>query len=193
MFDLALLRKPTFVGGLAAALGMNGSLYAILLYLVLYLQSGLHYSALGTGLRLLVITVAAMPTSILAGRLSQRVPVRWLIGPGLGLIGLGLLLMRGLHADSGWTHLILGMAIAGAGSGLVNPPLASTAVGVAAPQDAGMASGVNSAFRQIGTSTPRAPSPPGPSPRPPTTTDPVRRRRRRPPARSRRSPSRPGR
>jgi predicted MFS family arabinose efflux permease len=150
MFDLALLRKPTFVGGLAAALGMNGSLYAILLYLVLYLQSGLHYSALGTGLRLLVVTVAAMSTSILAGRLSQRLPVRWLIGPGLGLIGLGLLLMRGLHADSGWTHLILGMAIAGAGSGLVNPPLASTAVGVVAPQDAGMASGVNSAFRQIG-------------------------------------------
>jgi EmrB/QacA subfamily drug resistance transporter len=150
MFDLSLLRKPTFVGGLAAALGMNGSLYAILLYLVLYLQSGLHYSALGTGLRLLVITVAAMSTSILAGRLSQRVPARWLIGPGLGLIGLGLLLMRGLHAGTGWTHLILGMAIAGAGSGLVNPPLASTAVGVVAPQDAGMASGVNSAFRQIG-------------------------------------------
>jgi predicted MFS family arabinose efflux permease len=153
MFDLSLLRKPTFVGGLVAALGMNGSLYAILLYLVLYLQNGLHYSALGTGLRLLVITVTAMATSILAGRLSQYVPIRWLIGLGLGLIGLGLLLMRGLHADTGWTHLILGMAIAGAGSGLVNPPLASTAVGVVQPQDAGMASGINSTFRQIGIAT----------------------------------------
>jgi predicted MFS family arabinose efflux permease len=153
MFDLSLLRKPTFVGGLVAALGMNGSLYAILLYLVLYLQNGLHYSALGTGLRLLVITVAAMATSILAGRLSQYVPIRWLIGLGLGLIGLGLLLMRGLHADTGWTHLILGMAIAGAGGGLVNPPLASTAVGVVQPQDAGMASGINSTFRQIGIAT----------------------------------------
>jgi hypothetical protein len=57
---------------------MNGSLYAILLYLVLYLQDGLHYSALGTGLRLLVITVVAMTTSILAGRLSHYVPIRWL-------------------------------------------------------------------------------------------------------------------
>jgi predicted MFS family arabinose efflux permease len=99
MFDVPLLRKPTFVGGLVAALGMYGSLYAILLYLVLYLQNGLHYSALGTGLRLLVITVAAMATAILAGRLSQYVPVRWLIGLGLGLIGLGLLLMRGLHTS----------------------------------------------------------------------------------------------
>jgi EmrB/QacA subfamily drug resistance transporter len=150
MFDLSLLRKPAFVGGLTAAVGMNGSLYAILLYLVIYLQNGLHYSALGTGLRLLVITVAAMVTSILAGRLSQHVAVRWLIGLGLGLIGLGLLLMRGLDAGTGWTHLILGMAIAGTGSGLVNPPLASTAVGVVAPKDAGMASGINATFRQIG-------------------------------------------
>jgi EmrB/QacA subfamily drug resistance transporter len=43
MFDLALLRKPTFVGGLIAAFGMNGSLYAMFLYFVLYLQDGLHY------------------------------------------------------------------------------------------------------------------------------------------------------
>ncbi|MDQ2729063.1 MAG: hypothetical protein M3Y91_14670 [Actinomycetota bacterium] len=37
-----------------------------------------------------------------AGRLSEQVPIRWLIGPGLGLIGLNLLLMRDLHADTGW-------------------------------------------------------------------------------------------
>jgi EmrB/QacA subfamily drug resistance transporter len=150
MFDLSLLRKPTFVGGLAAAFGMNGSLYAILLYLVTYLQDGLHYSALGTGIRLLVITGSATATTIPAGRLSAHMPVRWLIGLGLGLDGLGLLLMRGLHADTGWTHLIPGFAIAGAGSGLVTPPLASTAVRVVQPRDAGMASGINSTFRQIG-------------------------------------------
>jgi len=150
MFDLSLLRKPTFTGGLAAAFGMNGSLYAVLLYLVIYLQDGLHYSALGAGIRLIVITGSATATTIPAGRLSEHVPVRWLIGPGLGLTGLGLLLMCGLHADTGWTHLIPGFVIAGAGSGLVTPPLASTAVGVVQSQDAGMASGINSTFRQIG-------------------------------------------
>jgi EmrB/QacA subfamily drug resistance transporter len=153
MFDLGLLRKPTFVGGLIAAFGMNGSLYAMLLYLVLYLQNGLHYSALGTGVRLVVITGGAMLTSLPAGRLTEKVPVRWLIGPGLILVGVGLLLMRGLGPGTGWTHLILGFAVAGAGSGMVNPPLASTAVGVVAPQDAGMASGVNSTFRQVGIAT----------------------------------------
>jgi hypothetical protein len=36
---------------------------------------------------------------------------------------------------------------------LINPPLASTAVGVVAPQQAGMASGINSTFRQVGIAT----------------------------------------
>ena len=35
----------------------------------------------------------------------------------------------------------------------MNPPLASTAIGVVRPQVAGMASGINSTFRQIGIAT----------------------------------------
>ena len=87
------------------------------------------------------------------GRLSERVPTRWLIGPGLLLVGVGLLIMSGLSGDSSWTHLIPGFIVAGLGGGLVNPPLASTAIGVVPPQRAGMASGVNSTFRQIGIAT----------------------------------------
>ena len=59
MFDLTLFRIPTFSGGLIAAFCMNGSLYTMLVYLVLYLQDDLGYSALDTGLRLLVITPGA--------------------------------------------------------------------------------------------------------------------------------------
>jgi hypothetical protein len=81
------------------------------------------------------------------------VPARLLIGPGLIMVGVGLLLMRGLSAGSSWTHLIPGMIVSGLGIGLVNPPLASTAVGVVPPQQAGMASGINSTFRQVGIAT----------------------------------------
>jgi hypothetical protein len=45
------------------------------------------------------------------------------------------------------------MIVAGIGAGLINPPLASTAVGVVQPQRAGMASGINSTFRQVGIAT----------------------------------------
>jgi EmrB/QacA subfamily drug resistance transporter len=153
LFDLSLFRIPTFSGGLVAAFAMNGSLYAMFLYLVLYLQDDLHYSALATGVRILLISGISIVSSVLAGVFSERMSVRWLIGPGLLLVGVGLLLMTGLDGSSSWTHLIPGFIVAGVGSGIVNPPLASTAVGVVAPQRSGMASGVNTTFRQIGIAT----------------------------------------
>ena len=81
---------------------------------------------------------------------GERVPARWLIGPGLMLVGIGLIVMAGLSGDSSWTHLIPGFVVSGLGAGMVNPPLASTAIGVVPPHQAGMASGVNSTFRQVG-------------------------------------------
>jgi len=150
MFDLSLLRTPTFSGGSIAAFAMNGSLYAVLLWLVLYLQDILGYSAQDAGLRLAIISGAQFVTATVAGRFSEHVPARWLIGPGLALVGVGLVVMAGLSGDSSWTHLIPGFIVAGLGAGLVNPPLASTAIGVVPPHKAGMASGINATFRQIG-------------------------------------------
>jgi EmrB/QacA subfamily drug resistance transporter len=152
-FDLSLFRLPTFSGAAVTAFGLSASIFSMLLYLVLYIQDVLGFDAFNTGLRLLIISAGIMLTTPIAGRLSSRVPVRLLIGPGLVLIGVGLLLMRGLNADSQWTHLIPGMIISGAGVGMVNPPLASTAVGVVRSDRAGMASGINSTFRQVGIAT----------------------------------------
>jgi predicted MFS family arabinose efflux permease len=153
MFDLALLRKPSFDGGLIAAMGVNGSLFSLLTYLVLYFQQTLGLSAAQTGVRFLPLTGAIFVASGAAGRLSERVPIRALIGPGFALIGGGLLLMRGVDASSAWTHFLPGMIVAGIGAGLVNVPLAATAIGVVEPARAGMASGINTTFRQVGTAT----------------------------------------
>ncbi len=153
MFDLKLFMLPTFSGGSVAAFGLSASIFAMILYLVLYLQDILGYSALATGVRVMFLSGGTLVTATVAGRLSSRVPARLLIGPGLILVGAGLLLMRGLNAGSSWTHLIPGMIVSGLGIGLVNPPLASTAVGVVRPQQAGMASGINSTFRQVGIAT----------------------------------------
>jgi EmrB/QacA subfamily drug resistance transporter len=153
MFDMSLFRLPTFSGGSVAAFGLSGSIFAMLLYLVLYLQDILGYSPLATGVRLMVISGGILATSTVAGRLTSKVPVRLLVGPGLLIVGVSLLLMRGLSAGSSWTHLIPGMIVGGVGVGMVNPPLASTAVGVVPPQRAGMASGINSTFRQVGIAT----------------------------------------
>lgn len=153
MFDLSLFRKPTFVGGSVAAFGMNGSLFAMFIYFVMYLQRILHFNAMQTGVRLAFITGATLVTALATGRIATKVPVRWTIGVGLVLVGAGLLAMRGITAISRFEHLIPGFILAGIGSGLVNPALASTAVGVVDPARSGMASGINNTFRQVGIAT----------------------------------------
>ena len=153
MLDLTLLRVPTFVGGLVSAFAVNFSIFSLFTYLTLYQQNILHYSAQSTGLHFLYLTGALFLVAGIAGRLSSRVPIRLLITPGFILIGAGVLLMRGIEPSSSWTHLIPGFALAGVGAGLVNTPLASTAVGVVEPARAGMASGINSTLRPVGTAT----------------------------------------
>ena len=58
-----------------------------------------------------------------------------------------------MDANSTWTVLVPGFVLAGAGIGLINPPLASTAVGVVHHSRSGMASGINNTFRQVGIAT----------------------------------------
>ena len=153
MLDLHLLRVPTFNGGLIAAWAISASLFSLLTYIVLYLQNVLGSSAIDTGLRLLPMTGGIFVTAAVAGRLTGKVPTRMLIAPGFALIGIGLLLMRGITPSDAWTHLLPGLIVAGIGAGFVNVPLASTAVGVVEPARAGMASGINSTLRQVGIAT----------------------------------------
>ncbi|CAN5856181.1 MFS transporter [soil metagenome] len=153
MFDLRLFKKPTFIGGALAAFGMNGSLYAMFIYLVLYLQKFKHYTTLETGGWLAFVTGATLISAIVTGKIAHRVPVRILVGRGLLGVGVGLLVMRGITVESSAWHLVPGFIIAGIGSGFVNPALASTAVGVVEPASSGMASGINSTFRQVGIAT----------------------------------------
>jgi EmrB/QacA subfamily drug resistance transporter len=153
MFDFTLLRKPAFAGASIAAFALSASLFSMFLYLTLYIQNALGYSPLQAGLRFLPTTLLSFLVAPIAGKLSARLPVRAMIGAGLGLVGAGLLLMAHLDAESEWTALLPGFLLAGAGVGLINPPLASTAVGVVPPERAGMGSGINSTFRQVGIAT----------------------------------------
>jgi EmrB/QacA subfamily drug resistance transporter len=153
MLDLSLFKRPAFVGASVVAFTLSSSAFAMFLYLTLYIQNVLHYSPLQAGLRFLPTTLVMFAVSPLSGRLSVRVPIRLLLGVGLLFVGGGLLAMTAVTPTSGWTALIPGFVLQGIGVGLINPPLASAAVGVVPPARSGMASGANSTFRQVGIAT----------------------------------------
>jgi EmrB/QacA subfamily drug resistance transporter len=153
MLDLSLFRKPAFTGVSIVAMALSAGMFSLFLYITLYMQDVLGYSPLEAGVRFLPLTLVSFFVAPVAGRLSARVPARALLGAGLAIVGTGLILQHGVTLGDTWTTLLAGFALQGIGIGMVNPGIASTAIGVVAPARAGMASGVNNTFRQVGIAT----------------------------------------
>jgi EmrB/QacA subfamily drug resistance transporter len=150
MLPLGLFRRPAFTGVQLAAFAVSGSLFALFLYLTLYLQNYLGLSPLEAGIRYLPITLASFVAAPLAGALLSRVPARLMMSGGLAGGGVGLLLMSGIGAGDEWTTLLGGFLVAGVGVGLLNPVIADVAVSVVPKERSGMAAGINDTFRQVG-------------------------------------------
>jgi EmrB/QacA subfamily drug resistance transporter len=153
MLDLTLFRKPAFNGVSAVAFGLSAGMFAMFLYLTIYMQGVLGFSPLEAGLRFLPLTVLSFIASPIAGSLSHRIPIRVLLGVGLATVGVGLFLMHGVSADSEWTALLVGFLIAGVGIGITNPGIGQAAIAVVPVEKAGMGSGINTTFRQVGIAT----------------------------------------
>ncbi|MGH2891311.1 MAG: MFS transporter, partial [Solirubrobacteraceae bacterium] len=150
MLPLSLFRSRAFTGVQLAAFAVSASLFALFLYLTLYLQSYLGYSPLQAGLRYLPITIVPLLVAPAAVALMGRVQARTLIAVGLAGSGAGLLMMSGLSAGDGWTALLPGFIVAGIGVGLLNPVIGDVALSVVPKERSGMAAGINDTFRQVG-------------------------------------------
>ena len=84
MLDLTLFRKPAFNGVSAVAFGLSAGMFAMFLYLTIYMQGVLDFSPLEAGLRFLPLTVLSFIVSPIAGALSHRIPIRVLLGRRAG-------------------------------------------------------------------------------------------------------------
>jgi len=153
MLDLSLFRKPAFNGVSAVAFGLSAGMFAMFLYLTIYMQGVLDFSPLEAGLRFLPLTVLGFVVAPISGMLSNRIPIRVLLGTGLAVVGVGLLLMHGISPDSEWTTLLVGFLVAGVGIGITNPGIGQAAIAVVPVEKSGMGSGINTTFRQVGIAT----------------------------------------
>ena len=150
MLPLGLFRRPAFTGVQLAAFAISGSVFALFLYLTLFMQNQLGLTPFEAGLRYLPLTLAAFIASPVAALLLPRVPARLLLAGGLAGAGLGVLLMAGVDAGDDWTTLLAGFIVAGLGVGIINPVIADVAVSVVPKEQSGMAAGINDTFRQVG-------------------------------------------
>ena len=118
--------------------------------MAIYLQVGLGLTPTETGLRILPLTLVLVVVAPISGRLTNRWPLRVPLTAGLVLIGVGLLLMRAIDAESEWTALLPGLLVGGLAIGVISPALAAAMVSVLPVERSGLASGINNTFRQLG-------------------------------------------
>ena len=150
MFDLSLFRLPTFVGASTIAVVIAGTFFTLIVYLPIYFQGVLGYSATQAGLALVPMAVPLLVMGSIAGKLATYLPSRVFLGVGLAIISLGAVRMATISVDSSLSALLGGMILAGIGAGLINGELSNVVVSVVIPERSGMASGINHTMRQLG-------------------------------------------
>jgi EmrB/QacA subfamily drug resistance transporter len=150
MLDLKLLRNRTFTAMLLAGALLSAAAWAGMTYQSLWLQSVLGLSAIKAGLVVLPCAAAAFLVSGQVGRFLHRTSPRWMVGLGLLVIAVGALAQAVLRESSSWPVVIPGLVLVGIGAGLAMASLTSTAMSAVPWQQAGMAGGALSAFRQLG-------------------------------------------
>ena len=82
MLELGLFKIPAFVGVSVVAFTISASIFAMFLYLTLYIQDDLGFGPLAAGIRFLPLTLLAFVVAPFAGRLTVRVQSRSCSGSG---------------------------------------------------------------------------------------------------------------
>jgi EmrB/QacA subfamily drug resistance transporter len=147
MLDVALFRRPAFLGVQLATFCLGAGMFALFPFLSIYLQDIDGNSPLGAGLRFLPITAFVFLVPLVTRGLAARTPLRTLLSVSLALSALGVLLMATISVGSSWTVLLPGFVVAGLGIGLANPTIAGAALRVVDPARTGMASGISNTCR----------------------------------------------
>jgi len=150
MLNLAFFRNRAFTGAVCSVGMVTFGLYGTLFLLTQYLQSGLGYSALAAGTRVLpaagMIAVIA-PLAALALRVTT---VRYTVAAGLACIAAGLWLLSGTTVASTYAGLVPGIMLLGAGAGLAMPAATESVMGSLPGSHTGVGAAANGTFLQTG-------------------------------------------
>jgi EmrB/QacA subfamily drug resistance transporter len=150
MLDLSLFKNGTFAGSNSVMLLIGLAMFGVFFYNSLFIQNILGYSAVQTGATFLPMTVLIILVAPFAGKYSDRVGSRWLMGGGMVLLAASLFIFSRLDASSDFWDILPGLIVGGFGMALVMTPTTSAAMGSVSLDKAGVGSAVLNSMRQVG-------------------------------------------
>jgi EmrB/QacA subfamily drug resistance transporter len=152
LMPLRMFSSRNVAGANLVQLLMVAGLFGMFFLGVLFMQHVLGYSAIGTGVAFLPLSLGIGVLSLgFSARLNQRFGPKatLLTGVGLLVVGLSWLTRVPVHASYA-VDLLPAMLALGVGAGLSFPSLMTLAMSGATPEDSGLASGLVNTTVQVG-------------------------------------------
>ena len=150
MLDLSLFKNGTFAGANTVMLLVGLAMFGVFFYNSLFIQNIMGYSAVQTGATFLPMTMLIILVAPAAGKFSDRVGSRWLMGVGMILLSVSLFTFSRLDASSDFWNLLPGLLVGGLGMAIVMTPTTAAAMGSVPVDKAGVGSAVLNSMRQVG-------------------------------------------
>jgi EmrB/QacA subfamily drug resistance transporter len=151
MLDLSLFARRRFAGAIVAMLTYAAAAQVMASLLPLYLQNARGAGALEAGVGMLPFALAMLLLPMAGRRLAAFMAGYRILGLGLAVVAAGNLVMMWAATMPGNRLLdAVGMAILGAGGGLLNGETQKAIMGAVPPERAGMASGISTTSRFCG-------------------------------------------
>jgi EmrB/QacA subfamily drug resistance transporter len=153
LIDPGLFRSKLFRFGISQQMLQQIALGGAMIALPIYLQMVLQYNAMQAGATLAPLSLSMFGVALLAGKRAGRRRPAGIIRVGFALLTLGMAILIPIvpRASSGW-YLVLPLAVAGSGLGLLVSQLNNYTLSPISEERVSEAAGVNSASGSFGLS-----------------------------------------
>jgi EmrB/QacA subfamily drug resistance transporter len=150
MVPLAFFLRRAFATSTVVVVLVGFAFIGVLFLIVLYFQNVEGYSPLEAGVRTLPLTLTQAVVAINAGRLNKWLGPRIQMTTGMLLLASGLFGLAQLGVATPYDRIWPFQVLLGVGMGLAMPAVTATAMAAVERNQAGIASGVINAGRQVG-------------------------------------------
>jgi EmrB/QacA subfamily drug resistance transporter len=150
MLDLSLFRNSTFSGANVVMLLVGLAMFGVFFYNSLFLQVILGYGPIKTGATFLPMTVLIILVAPVAGKASDQVGPRWLMGGGMLLLAVSLFIFGTLSETATFWDILPGLLVGGVGMAITMAPTTAAAMSSVPVSKAGVGSAVINSMRQVG-------------------------------------------
>ncbi len=151
MLPLGLFRSRAFAAGTAASFLGFAALYGSVFFMAQFMQTGLGYTPLEAGARLIPWTATLLVIAPIAGMLADLVGDRPVLAVGLAVQAAGLGWIGLLASpELSYSTLVLPLVVTGVGASMAIPVVQRTVLNGVAHEALGKASGVNNTTQELG-------------------------------------------